>query len=154
MFNATGSGQNVIVEAIYAQPKTDVAVTGAVSARFDISRTSSAGTSGTSVPYATATVTGSTIAPLDSRSPDLSTVTARIAPTAGATITTFLTYTYVFPEETNAAAFATNNINILRENAPIILHPGQGLLIQQDTVASVNSYSFQIIFSLENDDAS
>lgn len=149
MYNPANSGDDVLVQAIYAIPKTDVAVTGVVSARFNIFRTTSAGTSGQSIGYA-ATSAGKTISPLDSENTYNSNITARVTPTGGAANGAFITHCYPFPEETADAAQSNSNQNILGEARPLVLHEGQGLAIKQGSVASVGSFTFIVVFELRS----
>lgn len=146
LYNATGSGHKVKVNSLEIVVKTDVAVTGTLSPRYDIVRTSAIGTSGTSVGNnASATTTASLIS-TDSSVSDLpTTITARVAPAAGATTLHWLGSAYPFSEETNAATYWVRNYL----SAPIILAPGQGFSAKQGSVASVNSYIFIVTFEIE-----
>src|SRR3990167_4047793 len=55
LFNAVGSGKIIDVRGIWAIPKTDVALTGALGIRLDLYRTSAIGTGGTAAAYKSAT---------------------------------------------------------------------------------------------------
>jgi hypothetical protein len=161
LFNNT-SNKKIIVNVINAAPKSDVAVTGAVSARFDFFKTSSIGTGGTSNSYRSPAPGALNISPMDSKAASLLEqgitndgvvpgVSARINPTAGALKKHWLFAEYVFPEESAASAILQQGINLLPEipgSDPLVLDTGEGLLIQQGSVASLNSYLFTIIFTL------
>lgn len=153
LFNATGGQppQDVVLLGLYAIPKTDVAVSGVVSARFDVFRTRSAGGSGTGHSYQSSATNALNISPFDTLQSSLpSQISARQAPTQPV-LNDWLQSTYVFPEETSAAAIAAQGIQLLPDGQgipPFVLHPGQGLVVMQGTVASVNSYVFKLIFGL------
>lgn len=152
LFNASNSGVDLIILAAYITPKTDVAVTGAVSAVFNLNRTTSIGTGGTGHSYKGSAPLVLNITPFDTNQPALPPgVTARQAPTGGATPADWILSEYVFPEETNAAAITQQNIDILNaseQTPPIVLHAGQGIVFSQGSVASVNSYVFTIVFGV------
>lgn len=149
-FNASPSKKDILIFGIYAVAKGDVAVTGAVSARFDIYRTNTVGTGGTSNTYGSTAKNIANISPLDTNNPALPTqINARQAPTGGCTIEDWILQHYSFTEETNAGIYTQQNVNILNgitDMEPFVLHQGQGLMAQQDTVASVNSFVFRVIF--------
>lgn len=152
LFNAQPSASDVYIFHIEIVPKTDVAVTGAVSARFNINKTTSRGTGGTGHSYKGGSPTALNIVPLDSFTPALSPhITARSAPTGGAAMAEWITTDYVFPEETNTAAIVAQGRNILRDTPqidPLILHLNEGIVVYQGSVASVNSYSICIVFGV------
>lgn len=159
IFNATG-GQpplDILLLGLYAIPKTDVAVTGVVSARFDLMRTKTVGTGGTGYSYASPATDALNISPFDSLAGAIpSQITSRQAPSGGATATHWLQSVYMFPEETNAAAITIQNQNLLPDGPqiePFVLHPDQGLVILQGTVASVNSFVFRLVFGLAGSNA-
>ncbi len=150
LFNAAGSGHMILIQGVYIRPTSDVAATGLVSARHNILRTSTIGTSGTSVGYASTSETAATIAPFDRQQPGLpSGITARIAPTAGATISARLATSTSFPEETNAAVTITQHNNVLKGSEAIVIRPGEGLLVKQGSVASVGSFEVEVHFTIE-----
>jgi hypothetical protein len=151
LFNAVGSGHKLYIRAIYVRVKADVAVSGVVAPRFDFFLTSTVGTSGTSVPYAPSAA-GSALIPLDSKQSGLPTgVTARTIPTGGATSAVWLTATHPFSEETNASTYLAQYNNVLGEASPIVVNPGEGIKATQGSVASVNSYSFVVVFGVEEE---
>lgn len=150
LFNAAGSGHNIYIQGIYIRPVSDVAVSGVVSARHNILRTSAVGTGGTSVGYASTSETGATITPFDSQQPGLpSGITARIAPAGGATISARLATSTNFPEETNAAVTLSQHNNIIKGQEAIVVRAGEGILVKQGSVASVGSFEVEIHFTIE-----
>lgn len=157
IFNATGSGKIVKILAINPVIKTDVAVVGALSIRFDLYRTSAVGTGGTAAAYKSATidVAGGNIVPKDTANANLpATITARHLPAGGATISEWLDGPFFcFTEETNAGTYWCNGMhnafNSGTTEQAITLREGQGLLIKQGTVASLNSIAFHVTFSTE-----
>lgn len=154
IFNNSGNEtppHELLLLAFYIAPKTDVAVTGAVSARFDAFRTTAIGTGGTSNSYAAPVSSAINITPMDSTASNLSggSVSARSAPTGGATTSAWLFGDYVFPEETDAGVHVAQSLNLLPDGPqiePFVLHPGQGMKVIQGSVASVNNFVFTLVF--------
>jgi hypothetical protein len=153
LFNATGSGKKVRVVSAVAFPNLDTAVTGVVGVRLHLTRTSAVGTGGTTVNADDATLTNGTLSELDPGIAALpSQITARIAPSGGATAGAQLSQRQVFAEETNAgtAIAAALGTEFLRtEGGDVIAPENTGLRFVQGTVASVGSISFEITFTLE-----
>ena len=149
LFNSSASGQIVYIDKVYIRPTSDVAVSGVVSARFNLLRTSTVATSGQSIGYASASETAATIYPLNSRQPALpSGITARTLPVGGSTVTARIGTAMAFPEETNAAVTLSQNLDVLKADR-IVLNPNEGILIKQGTVATVGSFEIEIHFSVE-----
>ena len=156
LFNGTYNDEfkrNLVVNAIYAIPKGDVAVVGAVAVSMDTYITDSVGTGGTLADDAgnpsptTAAIVGLNPFANFNGDTDLpSGISARKEPTGGATLDQWVSVAHVFPEETNAALYALQNQNILR--APIIVPPNFGIAVKQGSVASLNSYSFIVDFDV------
>jgi hypothetical protein len=152
LFN--GSAANIIkVRGAWVVPAQDVAVTGLVAVRLDWFRTSAVGTAGTAATYNSATI-GPNISPRDSNNAALPAgVTARAAPTAGATAACYWFPTYHQTEETSVAAAYSQYGNVFpdpdRSEQEMILRPSQGLLAKQGTVAGVGSIGFLIAFTVE-----
>lgn len=152
-----GSTKVIKVLGVYPAIKTDVAVTGAVALRFDLYRTSAAGTGGTAAQYKSATidVAGGNITPADTANAALpAEVTAQHLPTGGATISEWIQPTYCMVEETNAATYWCNGtFNILDTGnwtvQALTLRQGQGLLLKQGSVATLNSISFSVVFQVD-----
>jgi hypothetical protein len=156
LFNASGSGKIIKVRGIYPIMKTDVAVVGVVALRWDLFRTSAVGTGGTPAVYKSATrdVAGGSIVPADTNNADLpAQITGRHLPTAGATAASWVRRFACFTEETNAATYdcsgQTNFLEIVTGGQPLVLREGQGLLIQQGAIATLNNIAFTVVFSVE-----
>lgn len=162
LYNASISDdQNrlIYIHYITIGAQSDVAVTGVVSARFDLFRTNAIGTGGTGMSYNNTDTSGINVASLNANNDSLITppngrtprITARLAPSGGATASAWLTSAYVFPEETNSATILQQFVNVLPDNFPaqtFSLNPGDGLMIRQGSVLSVNNYFFSILFSV------
>jgi len=157
LFNASGSGKVLKILGVHPLVKGDAAVVGALAIRFDLYRTSAVGTGGTAAAYKSATidVAGGSIHPRDTANAALpAQVTARHLPTGGATISEWMERFQCFTEETNAATYFCNGqSNFVYDGLlaiqPITLREGQGLLIKQGTVASLNNIAFKVVFSVE-----
>lgn len=155
IFNNSGQdspNRDLLLLGLYCAAETDVAVTGAVSARFDWYRESTACTGGTTFAYGASDPTKLTISPASSGSPTLqsTTLSARTAPTSGGALMDWLGFTYVFPEETNPAPIIQQNQNLLPDGThvePFRIAPGEGLKVIQGAVASVNNYVFTLVFA-------
>lgn len=155
LFNNTAAispPTTILILGWYVAPKTDVAVTGAVSARFDMYRTSTIGTGGTTASYNGGVPTAPTIVPMASGSPSLSgtQITARSAPTGGALKGAWLNSIYAFPEETNTAAIMQQYQNIMPDGPqvePFRIGKGEGIVVQQGSVVSVSNFVFTIVFA-------
>lgn len=150
-----GSDSSIMITDYYISTKTDVAVTGAVSARFDIHRTATIGTGGTVATYNGTSPSSPTIYPLSSSNPDLPVnyplITARSAPTGGAASTGWIYPVYQFSEETNAGTILQQYYNILAtadETQPLVITASQGLTVIQGSVASLNNYTHIIYFTV------
>ena len=156
LFNASGSGKLIDVRGIWAVPKTDVAVTGALGIRLDLYRTSAVGTGGTAAAYKSATpdVAGGNINPYDTANAALpAQITARHLPTGGATIAQWLFPTYSLGEETaTSQAYMSqyqNLIPVLHVGQKLTLREGEGILIKQGAVAATGNISFLVVFTVE-----
>ncbi len=155
LFNATGSGKVLDIRGLWLIAKSDVAVVGAVAARFDLFRTSTVGTGGTaaSVDSATVDVGGGNITMFDESNAAVpAQITARVAPTAGATNSRWLFPIFAFPEETAVAAHLLqfqNAIPMFTYGQKLVVRENTGICIRQGSVASVGSFSFLIAFTLE-----
>ncbi len=122
-------------------------------------RTSAVGTGGTAAAYKSATidVAGGNITPRDTNNSDPpAQITARHLPSGGATISEWISRKACFVEETNAGTHLCHGQTevLYGSAAPIgqqylTLREGQGLLVKQGSVASVNNIAFGILFSLE-----
>lgn len=156
IFNATGSGKVMDIRGAWLIPKMDVAVTGAVSARVDLYRTSAVGTGGSTVAADSATVdvsTGTTWKFDESNAAIPAQITARVAPAGGATISRWLFPTNAATEESpTSMGFLTqwqNLIPVFFYGQKLAVRENTGVLFKQGTVASVGSISLLIAFTLE-----
>jgi hypothetical protein len=151
IFNANTSGQVIKVTGIYVRPQSDVVATGLVAIRHNVLLTTAIGTSGTTIGYASSSETAATIVPMDSDEIAIPTgITARVAPTGGATIAARLATNHTLPEETNAAQTIGQHFNVLKDGQIIIIRPNRGLLIKQGSVASVGVCEIDIYFTVED----
>ena len=149
LFNAVGSGYNIELIGFYVKPKSDVAVTGAVNPKFNLHLTSTIGSSGQNVAYASTSATAASIIPFDSlQSPLPTQITARTSPGAGATISARLASIFAISEETNAGVTNQQNLNALKHGVTVIVHEGQGIAVKQGSVASLNDYEIELWFTL------
>lgn len=150
-----GSASNVIkVRGIWVSGDVSVANTAAVSARMDWFRTSAVGTGGTGATYNSASTTVAAIVPKDTGNASLPAgVSARAAPTGGATSDAFWFMTYHQTEELQAGTGLQFNFNILpapeRGEQEIVLRPSQGLKGVQGTVAAAGTLGFLVSFTVE-----
>jgi len=155
MFNATGSGKTMDIRGLWISPNATVAVTGTLGIRLDLFRSNTVGTGGTAATFdaAAAEQAGGNIWRADVNDAAIpAQVTARVAPTGGATANCWLFSMQYFPEETNAAITLTPGINwipTLNFGKRIVLREGFGLKIVQGAVASVGNASILIAFSLQ-----
>lgn len=155
LFNAAGSGKIIELLGIWAIPKQDVAVTGALGVEVGLYRTSAVGTGGTAATYNTGSaLTAANITPKDTANAALpAQITARTSPTAGATIAAPYWGQYIQTEESPTSMAALQAfMNLLpigmEEFQSITLNEGQGLLVKQGTVAGVGSIAFLVDFAL------
>lgn len=156
IFNPAASAKIIEVRGLWAIPKSDVAVTGIIAIEIGLYRTSTAGTGGTAYTYNGGTaITSHVITPWDTANTTTLTtslVTARAAPTGGATLSAFYWAQYIFTEETNAATYVgayTNLLPIGTVNQRITLNEGQGLLIKEGaTAAPVGSFGFLALITV------
>lgn len=129
----------------------DTAVTGTLGVRVSMTRTTAIGTGGTASTYNGTDPTAPTLAPLDATQTDISaTVTARAAPTAGATAGAVLATRQLFTEETNAGSAVAGMLGaeFAGELAPVTIPAGGGLRWVQGTVASVGSVGIEVVFQV------
>ena len=151
IFNATGSGKVMRVTHAFAVVDNDTAVTGVVGAEVALTKTTAAGTGGTAAVADSASLTAATIAKHDSANAAIpAQITARAAPTGGATAGAYLGSRWVFTEETNAASALAGLLGavFVMPNWPIIVRENEGLRFVQGAVASVGTLAFEIHFEL------
>lgn len=152
LFNATGSGLTLKVLSAYCFVRSDVAVTGTVGVEVALTRTTAVGTGGTAATLNGTALTAATISALDTNNPALNAnITARVAPTGGATAGALIGARHVFTEETNAATAIAGTIGaefVRNEGAELIVRENTGLRFVQGTVASVGTLTFEITFEV------
>jgi hypothetical protein len=152
LFNATGSGKIMKILSIFAYADNDTAVTGTLGVEIALTRTTAVGTGGTTAVNDGTTLTAPTISRFDTADAVVPTqVTARSAPTAGATAGAYLGSRWVFTEETNAASAiaGTAGADLIRnEGAKLIVRENEGIRIVQGAVASVGNIAIEINFAL------
>lgn len=156
IFNASGSGKTMDIRGAWLIPKLDVAVTGAVSVRVDLFRTSAVGTGGTTVAADNANVdvaSGTTWKFDETNAAIPAQITARVAPAAGATISRWLFPSNVATEESpTSMGFLTQWQNLVPQffyGQKLAVAEGSGILFKQNTVASVGAVSIFVAFTLE-----
>ena len=161
IFNATGSGKIMDIRGVWLIQKLDVAVTGVVGVRMDLYRTSAVGTGGTaaSTDSPTIDVGGGNFTKFDELNAAIpAQITARVAPTGGATISRWLFPSFSSPEEAMTATgsgptgFLTqyqNLIPMFTYGQKLVVRENTGVLFKQGAVASVGSVSILVAFSLE-----
>lgn len=155
LFNATGSGKKLRVLSIKCIGELDTAVTGALSLQMFLTRTTAVGTGGTAASSESTSLTTATFVDYDPANAALpAQVTARVAPTGGATAGAVLGRLEFAPEETNTSmGYLASRLDFV----PPQVHPyglltvpeNTGLRIVQGPIASVGTMGFEIIFYTE-----
>jgi hypothetical protein len=151
IFNASGSGVLLEFRGLWAMPAiSGTAITGTISPDFDFLRTSAVGTGGTAIGYKSATFPS--VSPVDTANANLpAQVTARVAPTGGATIAEALFSTYITQEETQAGAQLGQWFNCMPETTigqRYAAREGQGFKLRQITAGAAQNFSFFGLFTL------
>ena len=152
LFNATGSDATMRIISAFCYPALDVAITGTVGVQMSLTRTTAVGTGGTAATADGTSLTVNTISKLD---PSLSSlpaqVTARAAPSGGATAGALIGTRYPFTEETNAGTAIAGALGceFVRTNGSDLLVPeNTGIRFVQGTVASAGNIAFEVNFQL------
>lgn len=153
LFNGAGSGKVIELNGLWAVVKTDVAVTGTLGVEVQVSRSSAVGTGGTAVGYNGTSFAAASITPKDTNNPALpAQISARLVPTGGATIAGVWWNNYLFTEETNVSSQVSQFFNLVpaqtTEFQSLTIREGQGLRVNQGSVASVGSLGFLVDFSV------
>lgn len=152
LFNATGSGVSLRILSAFAYVDNDTAVTGTLGVEIDLTRTTAVGTGGTAATADGSSLTAITISKMDTNNAALSaSVTARSAPTGGATAGALIGQRWVFTEETSAPSGIAGTLGaefIRNEGADLIVRENSGLRFVQGSVASVGNISFEITFEV------
>lgn len=153
LFNATGSGSTLRILSAFAYVNLDTAVTGTVGLQISLTRTTAVGTGGTAATADGTSLTANTITRLDPAAASLNAnITARAAPSGGATAGALIGTRYPFTEETNAGAAIAGALGceFVRNNGSDLLVPqNTGIRFVQGTVASVGSLAFEVNFTLQ-----
>lgn len=152
LFNATGSGVSIRVLSAFCYVDNDTAVTGTLGVEINMTRTTAVGTGGTANTLEGTSLTAITISEMDTNNPALSaSITARSAPTGGATAGALLGQRWVYTEETAAPSGIAGTLGaefIRNEGADLIVRENSGLRFVQGTVASVGNVSFEVTFEV------
>lgn len=153
IFNATGSGRTLNIISITPIVSGAVAVTGIVAVDLFLTRTTSVGTGGTAATANGTTLTAMTISPMSASNTALpAQVTGRLSPSGGAAAGAVISWASVFTEETNAATYFTQTIDLIQrskyETQPLVIAENTGFRVVQGTVASVGNIGFDIIFEM------
>lgn len=152
LFNATGSGKVMKVKSVRAIKDGSVAVTGTLSVKLFLTKTTAVGTGGTAHTENGTSLTAIAISEHDSASAALpAQVTARASPAGGATAGAVICERHVFSEETNASTY--DRVEFLLPEGldvqPLICREGEGIRIVQGGIASVGNIGFDVLFELE-----
>lgn len=149
LYNSSASTQTVEVRGLWAIPKTDVANAATLSVEVMLMRTTAAGSGGTANLFNSGSTSSTShiITPMNSTDTySTANITARFAPTSGTPTSGVLWWAQYIPsEELSVGAVFVSLTNLLPveiDARRMTLHPGQGLLIKQGTVASSGSLAF------------
>jgi hypothetical protein len=153
LFNAAGSGKVIEVRGLWFIPKSDVGVTGTLGVEMGLYRTSAVGTGGTPAGYNSGpSMANPVITPVDTDNANLpAQITARAAPTGGATIAAPWWANYVPVEETRTEPYLvafTNALPMGTMTQRQTLREGQGMLCKQGSVAGAGTIGALIQFTL------
>jgi len=152
LFNATGSGVSLRVLSAFCYVDNDTAVTGTLGVEVSLTRTTAVGTGGTAATADSTSLTAITLAKMDTANAALSaSITARSAPTGGATAGALVGQRWVFTEETNASSGIAGVLGaefVRNEGADLIVRENTGLRFVQGAVASVGNLAFEITFEV------
>ena len=149
LFNATGSGVTLRVKSVEVVKNGSVAVTGTLSVQLFLTRTTAVGTGGTAAVAEGTSFTAISINKMNPANASLpASVTARSAPTGGATAGAVIGETHIFAEETNAASYEYIDFMIAEaaDIQPLFVPENTGIRVVQGTVASAGNIGFNLIF--------
>lgn len=152
LFNATGSGKVIKLKSIRAIKDGSVAITGVLSVKLFLTRTTAVGTGGTAAVENGTSLTVPAISEHNTASAALPTqITSRAVPTGGATAGAVICERHMFSEETNASTY--DRVEFLTPEAvdlePVQVRENEGIRIVQGAIASVGNIGFSITFELE-----
>jgi len=139
-----GSAGPLLLKALRGVKDGSVAVTGTLGVKLFTTRTTAIGTGGTAAVAESATLTATVIAALDPSIALPDGISARSAPSGGATAGAVLCERNIFTEETNVANYEP--LSLLP--APLIIPAGTGIRVVQGAVASVGNIAFSAVFAL------
>lgn len=150
LFNATGSGKIIRIRGIYLVVEITAASAIIPSFKFSVIRTSAVGTGGTgSVFEGAASPTTGLLGIARLSTADASTlpaqITARALPTAGATAAHWLFDVWAMTEETNAAPYLMQGINMIPQlpyDQAFELQENQGIKVRQITATASTGTNF------------
>ena len=149
LYNSTASTQVINVIGLWPVPVADTTIGGVVGTQVILLRTTEASSGGTANLFnsGSTSTTSHIITPLNTTDTySTANVTARFAPTSGTPSAGVLYWArHIAVDEAIPAAYisAVTNLVLTDYNArPLTLHPGQGLLIKQGTVATTGSLGF------------
>ena len=148
LFNATASGKTLRVLSVRAIKDGSVAVTGALSVKLYLTRTTAVGTTGTAATAEGTSLTAPTLSEMDPANAALPAgVTARQAPGGGATAGAVICERHVFTEETSAVYGEVEFLNPNTDDIqPLIVPENTGIRVVQGSVASVGNIGFDVLF--------
>lgn len=152
LFNATGSGKVLKIKSVRAIKDGSVAVTGTLSVKLYLTKTTAVGTGGTAAVLEGTSLTAPAITKMDSINANLPAgITARAAPAGGATGGAVMTERHVFSEETNASTYDRVEFQLPEglDVQPTTIRENEGIRIVQGAVASVGNIGFDVIFEVE-----
>ena len=151
LFNATGSGYTLKIKSVRPIKDGSIAVTGTLSVKLYLTRTTAVGTGGTTATYEGTSLTAITFSKADTNNINLPAgITARSAPTAGATGGVVIGERAIFPEETAAPTYDSIDFmcDLAADVQDFLVRENSGLRIVQGSVASVGNISFEVLFEL------
>lgn len=147
LFNGTGNSR-IVISSVKAIVAGDVAVTGVVGVNLHLHKTTAVGTGGTAATLQGTVNTAATISTVTPAPGDgVQGISARLAPTGGATIGAWLAQNSVFTEETSSGSYIEVWLQDVSQE-PIVIGPGEGIKVIQGTVASVGNIGFQVEFGI------
>ena len=149
LFNAAGSGHDLIIKSVEPVVSGAVAVTGVISVDLLLTFTSAVGTGGTAATRRGTAIDAATFTTPSSRGgvnevPAL--ITARLTPSGGATAAAIISWTTVFSEETNAGTYTRTEM-VNRDAFPYVMQGG-GIRVVQGATASVGNIGFNVLFEM------
>ena len=146
LFNASGSAADIDILSVVPVVDSSVAVTGLVGVMLFLTRTTAVGTGGTAATFNGTDPTAATISTMQSSESLSGSITARNAPSGGATAGAILASRSVFTEETNAAPYLM--IDFITGGVPVTVREGTGIRVVQGSVASVGVIGFDVLFKV------